>query len=110
MQFSYSDRGKEKEEEEEEEAQEPRLLVDQPQLPQHPPTTAVDLVGQGNDPYQVPEGLALPDDIATVSAPSRTTSTCTCVIPIYMYMYLYCNTFQLLYFLSYYNEYLELLY
>ena len=50
-----------------EEKEEPRMMVDQPQLIQHPPSSSVDIVEQSSDKYRVPKGLVIPDNIRTVS-------------------------------------------
>ena len=62
--FSYDQKT---EEVEEVENSEPHVLVDQPQLIQHPPTSSVDIVEHARDCYQVPQGLFVPRSVPTVS-------------------------------------------
>lgn len=63
--FSYDQevqKGKTSKPMEEEEA----VLMDQPSLPQHPPTTSVDTVQEGSEEYHTPEGLSIPSTISLV--------------------------------------------
>ena len=63
--FSYDQ--KTQEAEEKVENSEPHVLVDQPQLIQHPPTSSVDIVEHARDCYQVPQGLFVSRSVPTVS-------------------------------------------
>lgn len=60
--FSYRQQAKATREKEE-----PRVMVDQPQLIEHPPTSSVDIVEQTSDKYHTPKGLVVPNNIQTVS-------------------------------------------
>ena len=45
--------------------EEPALLVSQPFLPEHPPTSSVD-IGEEENAFSTPEGLTVPDGIKVV--------------------------------------------
>ena len=45
--------------------EEPALLVSQPFLPEHPPTSSVD-IGEEEDAFSAPEGLTVPEGIKVV--------------------------------------------
>ena len=44
------------------------VMVDQPELPEYLPTSCVDFLDEGAQPYTPPEELDLPEGLITVSA------------------------------------------
>ena len=84
--FSYNQQAKVKKEEEKPCKEEPRVMVDQPQLIQHPPSSSVDVVEQTSDRYHTPKGLVVPDSIQTVSLSSDNLPTLYCPFSLHSLM------------------------